>query len=293
MRGIPASTRSTAGVSGHPARTRLGIAEPQLAGRPIEVVPSQRQDLAPAAPGEQQQPDRRDRRGHARPLGLGLEQHPAEPRIFISAQEPLAAALLVALHRPARVGPRRGHAPSHGELEHLREHAQRLVGLGGLAAQLVVQRRDMGPVDLGQLEPAQFRQDVQPEQAPEALHRPRPAVHRDMRRHVALREIGHRRLRNRRRQDRVLPAPDPVDDLCRLAPRLLRGHLDIPADDTALWQAARSTRLGNVDLAPGRVDPYPESRLVAVPEHLVAALDGKGVYGSLAELDGAHGRISR
>ena len=49
----------------------------------------------------------------------------------------------------------------------------------------------------------------------------------------------------------------------------------------------------NVDPAPGRVDPYPESRLVAVPEHLVAALDGKGVYGSLAELDGAHGRVLR
>ena len=276
----------------HPPRPGLGIAEPQLAGRPVEVVPPERQDLVPAAPGEQQEADRRHHHGHARPLGLGFEQHPAEPRIFIRAQEPLAPALPVALHRPARVGPRRGHAPGHRQLEHLRDHAQRLVRLARSVPQLVVQRRDMRPVDLGQLQPTQLRQDVQLEQAPEGLHRPRPAVHRDMRRHVALREIGHRRLLHGRRRHRVLAAPDPVDDLRRLAPRLLRGHLDIPADDSALRQPARYARLGDVDFAPGRVDPYPESRLVAVPEHLVAAFDGKGVYGSLAELDGAHGRIS-
>ena len=132
----------------HPARTRLAVPEPQLARPAVDVVPAQHEDLVATAPGQQQQPDRRHRRRHERAFGFDLEQHAAEPGVFVLGQEALAAFLPVALDRPARVGPRRGHAPGDRKLEHLREHAHRLVRPGGRRAQPVMQRGDMRAVDL-------------------------------------------------------------------------------------------------------------------------------------------------
>ncbi len=80
----------------------------------------------------------------------------ARPRRAYSSparkREALADSLLVALDRPAGVGLRRGHAPRHRQLEHRREYADRLVGLGGHVPETVVQCRDMGAVDLAQSE---------------------------------------------------------------------------------------------------------------------------------------------
>ena len=50
-----------------------------------------------------------------------------------------------------------------------------------------------------------------------------------------------------------------------------------------------ASRLGDEELAPGGVDPYPEPRQLAVPEHRGSAFDGQAVDGSLAQFDGAHG----
>ena len=120
------------------------------------------------------------------------------------------------------------------------------------------------------------------------LHRPRLAVHLDMRRHEARREIGHRR-RLRGRRHRVPAAPDAVDHPGRLQPRILGIDVLVPAHRRPLRQPARRARLGDEELAPGGVDPYPEPRQLAVPEHGGSAFDAQAVDGSLAQFDGAHG----
>ena len=82
---------------------------------------------------------------------------------------------------------------------------------------------------------------------------PRPAVHLDMRLHVAFGQVGHRRFRRRRRRERILAAADAVDHLRRRAARRLRGHLGVAADRDASQAAGRPSCLDHIDLASGGI----------------------------------------
>ena len=65
----------------------------QLARFERHVLPAQPEDLAPAAPGKRQEPDRRHRgRGRTAP-GLHLLKRLSQPDEFRIRQEPLAPAL--------------------------------------------------------------------------------------------------------------------------------------------------------------------------------------------------------
>ena len=152
--------------------------------------------------------------------------------------------LLVTAHRPARIASRRRHAPGFRQLEHLRQHAHRLVGLVGLVPHLVVQRRDMGPIHRRKRQRAQLRHDVGVQTPPEHVHRRRPAVHLQMRAYVALREIGNGRLRRRWRRKRLLPPSQPVYDLGRTAARHLQGGFDIRSEGRAPQAFAWNPRPG-------------------------------------------------
>ena len=270
---------------GHPPRAGLRVPEPQLPRRAVDIVPPQRHDLVLPAPAQQQEPHRRDGRGHDRAVRLRLVQHPAEPPVLLRIEEPLAAMLLVAAHRPARVAPRRREPPGLGQPEHLREHAHRLVRLIGLVAHLVVERRDVGALHLPDREVAELGQDVELDDSPESLLRPRPAVHLYMDAHVPLGQAGYGELGLglglRRR--RVLAALDAVDEDGGLAPRLGGGDLAGQPDGGAL-RSARAARLHAPDLAPGAVDTHPEAGQVAVPEDRVPAFDRE-------RLDGAAGKL--
>ena len=76
-------------------RARLGIGQPQLARFERHVFAAQPEDLAPAAPGKRQEPDRRHRgrgRGRAAP-GLRLVEGLSQAGELRIRQEPLPPAL--------------------------------------------------------------------------------------------------------------------------------------------------------------------------------------------------------
>lgn len=74
-----------------PAMSRLAVADVQLSGAPVHVVPPEGHDLVPAAAGQQQQTDRRDGGRKHRAVGLCLVEHAAEPAVLPGREEPLAA----------------------------------------------------------------------------------------------------------------------------------------------------------------------------------------------------------
>ena len=130
----------------HHARTTLAVAEPELARRAVDVVPSQGEDLGLAAAGQHQQPDRRDRRRPHPALGFrDLERRPDAP-VLLGRQEPLAGLLAVVVDRPAGIAAPGHEVPCLREREHLRQHAYDVVGHRRRVAQAVVELDDVaGP----------------------------------------------------------------------------------------------------------------------------------------------------
>ena len=98
-------------VQRHRPRSRLAIAQPQLAELKVNVIPLKLEDLAAPAPGQHQKADRRNRAGHNTALRLGLGQNAAQPDELFLRQEPLAPAHPVACHEPARVAALRYETP--------------------------------------------------------------------------------------------------------------------------------------------------------------------------------------
>ena len=88
----------------------------------------------------------------------------------------------------------------------------------------------------------EFGHDMKPHDTPEGIDRLRAAVDLDMHAHVALGELGHRRLRNGLGRHRILAALDAVDHDHRFAPRRVGPHVAVAADDGAL-RAGRAARL--------------------------------------------------
>ena len=75
-----------------------------------------------------------------------------------------------------------------------------------------MQRFRVSPPDLGDRLVSQRRQDVVVQRAPVDALRVRVAVHRDMRLHVAFRQVGDRQHRLGRRRNQVFALLDAVDD---------------------------------------------------------------------------------
>ena len=276
-RRMPASTHSTAGVSGirlAPALASLILISPR---RAVDVVPPERDDLVLAAPRQQQETNRRDPRGQQAALRLGLVQHPAELPVLLRRQEPLPPVPLVEPNRPAGIAPRRRHAPCLGEPEHLRQHLHGMVRLGGLVPHLEMQVRHMRTLHGGELKAAELGHDVAFHHAPERRDRVRPAVHLDMRRHAARRQVGHGGLRRRRRRERLLAALDAVDDGRRILACFVGRDIAVDAEGGAL-HAGRPAHLDHVGLAASAVHPDPEAGQVAVPEDRIATLRGERVH---------------
>ena len=63
----------------HPTRTCFRIPQLNVTRRTVDVVPPQREDLVPAAAGQQNETNCRYRRGKHRSVGLGLVEHPRQP----------------------------------------------------------------------------------------------------------------------------------------------------------------------------------------------------------------------
>ena len=270
------------------ARSRLRVAQSQLAPRRVDVVPPQTHDLVLAAPGQHQQAKRRDRRRPRRAVRLRFLQHPAELPILVRREEPLAPDLPVTAHRPARVPPRRDQLQRLGHVEHPRQDLNRRVRRLRRLAQPVVELRDPRPVDHAYGQLAKLGQDVRLDRV--AVGRPDllPTVHLHMALHVALRQPRHRELGLGRRRERLQPPLDAVDDPSGPLAGLVGHQLSVAPERDTL-RPVRAARLHDEDLSARGMDPEAEALEVAVPEHGVLAGDGEGVDGALGELRGSIG----
>ena len=141
-------------------------------------------------------------------------------------------------------------------------------------------------VHLREPEMAQLRHDVQPQKAPEGLHRRGPAVHPDMGLHVALGEIRHRGLRRHGRWDGLKALLDAVDGQRRLASGVVRCQIAVAAQREALRPPGQSPGLHAPHLAARGIHPDAEARKVPVPDHDVARFHGERIDGALGKLDG-------
>ena len=92
---------------------------------------------------------------------------------------------------------------------------------------------------------------------------------------IAPRQVGHRwaagELRRERQRDRVLSGLDPRDDERGPPAGLFGAEHGVAADRYPPWlvrpvRSVRTARLGDEDLAAGRIDPHPEAGELAIPE---------------------------
>ena len=153
------------------------------------------------------------------------------------------------------------------------QRLDRHVRHGGGLAQALVQLHDVPAFHRGQRQPAERRHDMAIDDAAGGPRGLRLAADRDMLFEIAPCQVGHRRAagepRRERQGNRVLPGLEPRDDGRRPLARLLGPEHRVAPDRHPL-RSVRPPRLGDVDLAAGRIDPDPEAGQLAVPEHHVA-----------------------
>ena len=83
------------GCERHGSRSCLAIPDADLLRRAVHIVPPQRQDLVQAAPGEHQQPDRRNGVHRRAALCFSLRENAAQAADLVRRQEAFALLLLV------------------------------------------------------------------------------------------------------------------------------------------------------------------------------------------------------
>ena len=171
----------------------------------------------------------------------------------------------------------RGYAPVPGKGIHVRQRLDRHVGHRRGFAQALVQLHDVLALHSGQRQPAERRHDMAVDHAAGGPRGLRLAADGDMLFEIAPRQVCHGRaageLRRERQGNRFLPGLDARDDERRPLARLLGPDQRVAPDRHPLLPV-RPPRLGDIDLAAGRMDPDPEPLELAVPEHGVA-LDGQ------------------
>ena len=126
----------------------LGIREPELASVQVDMLPTQLLDLRQPAPGQHQQPNGGDRRRRLGTVRLDVPQRCAQAPVLFVGQEALALLFLEPLHVPARVRSIRPQLPQLCEVENLRQHSERPVGLIRRLAYLVMEGRNVAPLNV-------------------------------------------------------------------------------------------------------------------------------------------------
>ncbi|MCY4182403.1 MAG: hypothetical protein OXF43_05885 [Gammaproteobacteria bacterium] len=134
----------------HGPRASLGVAQLNLPGPKVHLVPAQGQNLALAAAGQHQQPECPHNIGRHPALGLELAKRAAQAAEFLVGEKTLAAALLELAHEPAGVAAFRRNFPQLGHFEQPRQQFQDLVGHDWRLPQAVMQRRDAPAPDLSE-----------------------------------------------------------------------------------------------------------------------------------------------
>ena len=137
------------------AGSGLGVAQEDMA---LAVVrPSQRQDLALPAAGQQEKADDRDT--ERIPFGM-RRQSPGQPADLLVGQEALAPLAAVSPDAPARVGALRPEAHRLGLAHDDREDRHRPVGGDRRRVQGGEPVADLPPVDVGDRAPREMRQEL-------------------------------------------------------------------------------------------------------------------------------------
>ena len=283
----------------HHPRPRLAVAQLEPARPQVDVFPLQVQDLVPAAAGQHQQPERRNRRCLDRrpsPLpgpGLDVVQDPPEPAELLLRQKPLPLVLLVLADGASRVRPCLPQAPHLGQGEHLVQDVEHLVRPVRGPAKAVVQRRDVLALDRSHRHVAERRQDPPGEGAPVGTQGRWLAAHRHVLGEEPLREHGDgdRRpefaIRSRPSGQRIFSRLEAGDDERRPPAGLSGGEHPVPGHRDSSRPASRSG-LDDIDLGPRRIDPDPEPEKLAVPEDGVPVRDGKALDRASGDAQAGH-----
>ena len=148
-----------------------------------------------------------------------------------------------------------------------------MLAVTGCAPQLLLQLDDVAALGRCERDLADGRQDVVTEHAADSHLRLRLEPDLDMLFQILQREVGHGRSAvepgGERQGHRFLARLDARNDESGpLSGPVGMEHV-MPADRHPL-RPVRSPRLGDVDLAAGRIDPDPEAGKVPVPEYRVA-----------------------
>ena len=268
---------------GDEPRPGLGVREAELAGGEVDVLPAKPEDLAPAAAGENEEADGRDRGrgGAARARRRHFEDAP-EPAELVLGEEALVPALPELLDRAARVGHAgRAEPVVDGHVQDPGEEVNGAVGGVGGLAEAVVELRDLLAADGRDRGVAEGGHEVAADGGPVERPGPRLAEHRDVLLKVPLGELRHRDG-HRRGCRRLLPCLDPGDDPGRPPPRLPGRDCPVPPERDPPGPPL-APALDDVDLGARRIHPNPEAGEVPVPEDRVPALDGEAVDDPLGE----------
>ena len=270
----------------HHARAPLAVPEPELARRAVHVVPAQGEDFGLAAAGQHQEPDRRDRRPPHPAPGFRFPQGRADVPILLGGQEPFPGLLAVVAHRLAGIAAPGHQVPGLGQLEHLRQHRDDMVGHRRGVAEAVMERDDILRVDVLHRHGSECRNDVPVDGGPVELLGLGFAMDLHIGSHAAGREIGDGGIGLGLRRDRVQAALDAVDDGGRFATPHVDRHPGAGPEGHPL-EAGGTPGLDDVDLAAVGLDADAEAGEVSVPVDGVPAGGRKGRDAAGGEAEGA------
>ena len=190
---LPGMTKGLSGTRGTAARTPAASGESEIVRGPV-LVSGNRSSLASKSTSSQRRlsispfrhPVSRSRadsrhRVDRNPLaGLRLGEHPAETPELLPGQEPLAGALTVLDHQPARVVVLGDQSPLPRGVVDPRERVHHAVRHERRIPKLMVQPGHMGAFDRKRGHFAEGGQDVFPDGLSVHLNRLRLTAHRDV-----------------------------------------------------------------------------------------------------------------
>lgn len=250
------------------------------------MLPTQRLDFGEPAAREHQQPDGRDRRAGLGAVLKDFVENRAQALELLGAQEALPLLFLEPLDVEARVRAVGSQAPHLGEVEHLREHAERAVGLVGRLAQAVVQLGDVASLDFRHLAAADSGIDEELDRTAVLVGRAGLAVGGN----ILVEKPLPKGLHGRSLAvgvalcGRVAAALGLGEEGHGAPARLFRRE----GRDGSEGHAARPALgavLGDEELAAGGTDAHTEARQLSVPVEAIRSVGLEPVDGALGDLD--------
>ena len=158
----------------------------------VQPAPFERADFGAPRRKLELQPDRQRDDVVLQPLRLQFLQLAEDPHHFLVHDEPGFLARRVHRDVAARIRAVRAEAPDFGQVEHLAQHAEGLVGLGRLVGQLFHEPRNVGPLHVMHLLAAQQRDDVAVDDALVAVLRADLVALLGVVLHELFAQLGHR-----------------------------------------------------------------------------------------------------